>query len=180
MQKFHRQFPGILFGAMAMLLVSGTAAGEPQGSTQGGAWGQQQRVDPMAELQHIEKRLFEIEKQTLDANPELKQQLDDLESMARDAMIDSGYNPDADIETLRSARTILRDESLSDDVREKAFKDARDAQKELRDAEYKVMHDEEVAKAHSIYRTDLFAAMREEAPELDQLVKRYQQIQGGL
>lgn len=174
MQTFHRKFPGILIGAMAMVLMIAASAGESQG-----AWGQGQGQDPMAELQHIEKRLFEIEKQTLDANPELKQQLGDLESKAKDAMIEGGYNPDPDIDKLRSARTTLRDETLPEEVRQKAFEDARDAQQKLRDAEYKVMHDEEVAKAHSVYRTDLFAAMREEAPELDQLIERYQQIQGG-
>jgi hypothetical protein len=176
MKMFSKSVSGTLIGMVAFLLMTGVGADE---SMQDDAWQQEPQQGAHAEMQQIEERLFEIQQLALDANPELREQLDNLGTLAKGAMIDAGYDPDAYIKKLQSAQITLQDETLPEEERMQVLEEAQQAQQGLQEAEHVAMQDEAVAEAHSAYRMNLMAAMREEAPEVDQLVERFQQIQQG-
>lgn len=161
----------MLIGVVAILFMPNAGAEEqPPG-------GPDQQQAPQSELQQIQQELLTIQQRTLDANPQLQKQRKDLESMATKAMEDEGYDPDALVQTLDSSQETLQDESASDDKRMQALEEAQQAQQELQQAQQAALQNEKVAQAHRDFQSDLMTAMREEDPKVDDLIKRFEQIQ---
>lgn len=160
-------------GVVALLYVIGTAAGADVREHNPEAAGQPE----VQQLEEIQRQLIEVQERTLDTNPELVKQIEELESMTTEAMKEAGYNPGKNIKTLESAEIALQNEQLSEEERRQVLEEALQAQQELHQAERAALEDEKVAQAHNKLQEDMMAAMRREEPDVDRLIERFQQLQ---
>lgn len=161
---------GAMVGVAAIVIVTGASAEQQTREVP------EQQQARQTEMQQIQQKLIAIQERTVEANPELQEQRENLETLATDAMEDAGYDPDALTGTLQSAQADLQDESLSEEEKMQTLREAREAQQELQKAEQAVMQDEEVVQAREEFQSNLMTAMREEDPEVNQLIERFQQL----
>lgn len=157
--------------ALTSPLVMAQGMGQ-QGQQQGGA-------EPQMEMQQLQQTLAETQQQAIENNPELERKGEELEDLVLTKMEEAGYQPRQDLETLEGAEERLRDPDLSAEERQQVIQseDVQQAQMNLQEAQQAVAQDEEIISAQEALREDLMAAMREENPEIDDIIARLESLQ---
>ncbi|WP_018873546.1 hypothetical protein [Thioalkalivibrio sp. ALJ16] len=171
--KIHSRSLAALVAAAALALAS------PLAMAQGMGQGQGQGGGPQMEMQQLQQTLAETQQRAIENNPDLEQKGEALENLVLDKMESAGYQPRRDLETLESAEEQLRDPDLSTEQQQEIFQSesVQQAQMNLQEAQQAVSQDEEILEAQAALREDLMSAMREENPDIDDVLQRMQAIQ---
>jgi ribonuclease HII len=142
---------------------------------------QKQKVEEFhqtrAELQQIEKKLGVIQKQTLEARPELQQQQSEFASLVEGKMKSEEYNPKQELAELEKLQGQLEGEKISEEQRQELMGELQQKWTGLQEAQQEALQDPEVKQAHEQLAQDITAAMKKENPETEQLIQQMEQKQ---
>ncbi|WP_018139180.1 MULTISPECIES: hypothetical protein [unclassified Thioalkalivibrio] len=169
-----------LIAAAALALASPLVMAQGMGQEGMGQQGQQEGgANPQMEMQQLQQTLAETQQQAIENNPDLERKGEELENLVLDKMEEAGYQPRQDLETLEGAEERLRDPDLSAEERQQVIQseEVQQAQMNLQEAQQAVAQDEEVISAQESLREDLMAAMREENPDIDDIIARLETLQ---
>lgn len=162
--------PFIVLATAMVFAFSGLATAQemapPQGGQQGGG-----------EMQEMQQRLSQIQRQAFENNPQLQEQAEELENLFIRTMEDAGYDPENGLDRLDAIQARMQDESVTDDERQAMLEEAQEIQMELQEGQQVAMQDQAVIDAQTEFEEDLMDAMRAEDPETDELISRFEQMQ---
>lgn len=162
---------------IAMAMLGGTAVG--QQAAPGGQAGElmQQVQQKQAEIQQLNQQLAQIQQATIEANPELAEQRDELLSNVDEQMAEAGHDPEASREKIGDLQEQLQGDELSPEENQAVSKELRQEQSSLQQAQSQAMQDESIQTEIQDLNEDLVAAMRERNPETGELISQLQTAQ---
>lgn len=167
---------GIALGLFAGAAVSQQA---PQQSAPGAQAGglMQQVQQKQAQIQQLNQQLAQIQQATLEANPELADQRDDLLTNVDEHMIEAGHDPDASREKIGDLQEQLQGGELSTEDSQSLAQEIRQEQTQLQQAQRQAMQDEAIQAEIQSLNDGLVEAMREQNPQTEQLIAQLQTAQ---
>ncbi|MDT8451082.1 MAG: hypothetical protein RQ847_13015 [Wenzhouxiangellaceae bacterium] len=168
--------------ALAALAGAVTAQQAPQQSAPpadpSGAGELLQKVQQkQSEIQQLNQQLAQIQKETIEANPDLAAQRDDLLELVDTRMTEAGHDPDASREKIEDLQGQLDSGELSDEETRSVGQQLRQEQSSLQQARGQAMQDQQVRQKIQALNGDLVAAMREQNPRTDELIAQLQSAQ---
>lgn len=143
----------------------------------------QQAVDPgglQAEVQALQEELIEIQTQAVENAPELQRQADELQLLVRETMENAGFDLDGMVSRFEALQTEFDTPDLDDDRRAAILAEAQEIQSDLQQGQQMAMQDSDVLEAQQRYESDLIDAMRQENPETDALLDRFDELRAEL
>jgi len=167
---------GVICIAVAML--SGVAFGQQQAAPGGQAGELMQQVQQkQAEIQQLNQQLAQIQQATIEANPELADQRDELLANVDEKMAEAGHDPEASRDKIEDLNEQLQGGDLSADESQSVSQELRQEQSSLQQAQSQAMQDEAIRTEMQSLNENLVAAMREQNPQTDELIAQLQSAQ---
>ncbi len=180
-------------GAVAVLVLGAVSVnaqqmpeGHPGGmmapKSQGGQGSQgsglmQQVQQKRAEIEQLNQQLMEIQQNTIDANPGLAAQRDELISFVDEKMAETGYDAEAARGRIEKLQGEMQSGDLSDEEQQQHRQQLRQEMTSMQQAQGEVMQDEEFQAKREALNEDLVAAMQEQNPRTDELISQLQTAQ---
>lgn len=166
-----------VFG-IAMAMLTGAAIGQQQAAPGGQAGELMQQVQQkQAEIQKLNQQLAEIRQATIEANPELADQRDQLLASVDEKMAEAGHDPEASRKKIQDLQEQLQGGELSAEKNQSVSKELRQEQTAMQQAQSQAMQDEAIRTEIQSLNEDLMAAMREQNPRTDELISQLQTAQ---
>ena len=163
---------------IAMAVLAGVAHGQQQAAPGGQAGGLMQQVQQkQAELQQLNQQLAQIQQATIEANPELADQRDELLANVDEKMVEAGHDPEASRDKIEDLSEQLQSGDLSSDENQSVSQELRQEQSSMQRAQSQAMQDEAIQAEMQSLNEDLVAAMREQNPQTDELIAQLQSAQ---
>lgn len=162
--------------AMTALLASPLARAEPpsQPSQPEMTPEQSQKLQQFKQLQQdmqqLQQQLDDIQKATLEANPELAQQQQDIEKMVMEQLRASGNDPEQKVKEIKSLQAKIKNEGLPVEQRKSYYQDYRQKVMDFQKAQQKVMQNEDVQSAMKDLNKAMLVAMKEQNPKTEDLL----------
>lgn len=153
----------------------GMMAPNSQGSQGSGLM--QQVQAKRAEIQQLNQQLMEIQESTIEANPELAEQRDDLISFVDEKMAESGYDAEAARGRIEKLQGEMQSGDLSAEEQQQNRQQLRQEMTSMQQAQGEIMQDEEFQAKRQSLNENLVAAMQEQNPKTDELISRLQTAQ---
>lgn len=171
--------------AVAFAVLAGAVAAQqapqqsaPPAASQAPAGDLLQKVQQkQAEIQQLNQQLAKIQQETIEANPELATQRDDLLELVDTKMTEAGHDPDASREKIEDLQGQLDSGELSDEETRSVGQELRQQQSSLQQAQGQAMQDQQVQQEIQQLNEELVAAMREQNPQTDELIAQLQTAQ---
>jgi len=184
---FARQTPR----AALTLLLAGSlfampaANAQSQGGGSGGAMGgassmskedQQELKQAQQKVRDLRQQIGQIQQKAMKNNPDLQKKQEDLKGLVKEKMKSKGQNPDEDLSRMKEIRKKLSgNKDLPKGERQKLMQEFQKTAQSFQQAQKSVMKDPEVQEARDEFRSDLMAAMKEENPKVEQMIKDMEQ-----
>jgi uncharacterized coiled-coil DUF342 family protein len=130
-----------------------------------------------AEIEQINQQLMQIQENTIEANPELAQQRDDLISFVDDKMAETGYDAEAARGRIEKLQGEMQSGELSTEEEQQHRQQMRQEMTSMQQAQGQIMQDEEFQQKREALNENLVAAMQEQNPQTDELISRLQTAQ---
>ncbi|WP_405242055.1 hypothetical protein [Lentisalinibacter salinarum] len=189
-QKFLRPLNLLRAAGTAAVLVFGAASvsgqqmpeGHPGGMMAPNAQGQgneliQKVQAKRAEIQQLNQQLMQIQEKTIEANPELAKQRDDLISFVDEKMAETGYDAEAARGRIEELQGEMQSGELSAEEQQQNRQQLRQEMTSMQQAQGQIMQDEEFQAKREALNENLVAAMQEQDPQTDELISRLQTAQ---
>lgn len=135
---------------------------------------QQDLTALLMEVDQIERRLAEIQRQAIVQNPELRTQARELQGLLVETMRAEGYSPEQRLSRIQELQRELARPGLTDAEREALIAEAETEQQELSEAEQAALEHDEVQSAAQRFEDNLLAAMRAQDPNTERLIEQYE------
>jgi chromosome segregation ATPase len=189
-QNFLRPLNLLRAAGTAAVLVLGAVSvsaqqmpeGHPGGMMAPNSQGQgneliQQVQAKRAEIQQLNQQLMQIQESTIEANPELAQQRDDLISFVDEKMAETGYDAEAARGRIEQLQGEMQSGELSTEEQQQHRQQLRQEMTSMQQAQGQIMQDEEFQAKREALNENLVAAMQEQNPQTDELISRLQTAQ---
>lgn len=171
--------------AAALFTLGATGAGAqqmPEGHppltpSPGGSELMQKIQAKRAEIQNLNQQLMEIQRETIENNPELAEQRDDLISFVDEKMEEAGYDTTAGRERIEELQGEIQGGELSAEEEQQRRQELRREMGSMQQAQGQVMEDEEFLSRRKALNEDLVAAMQERNPKTEELIAELEQAQ---
>lgn len=137
----------------------------------------QQVLAKRAEIQNLGQELQRIQQETLEANPELAQQRDELVTLMDTKMVEAGHDPDASRDKIEELQGQMQGEELTESERRELGAELRQEMTVLQQAQGDVMQDQEVQVKRQSLNENLVSAMEEQDPKTEELISDLQTAQ---
>lgn len=134
----------------------------------------QQILAKRAEIQELGQELQQIQQATIEANPELATQRDELVTLMDTKMIDAGHDPSANRDQIEQLQDELQEGELSESERKTLRSELQQEIATLQQAQGQVMQDEEVRSKRQSLNEGLVSAMQEQNPQTTELIRELQ------
>jgi hypothetical protein len=128
------------------------------------------------EMQAVGQQLDAIQQATLEAKPELQEQQEQYRTMLIEAMQEQGADPEPLLDRMGEIQEQLRDEELDKEKRQQLINIYREKDMRLQQARQGAMQDEKVRKAAEELSQATLAAMREQDPKTEGLLREVEQL----
>jgi hypothetical protein len=128
------------------------------------------------EMQTVGQQLDAIQQATLEAKPELQEQQEQYRTMLIEAMQEQGADPEPLLDRMGEIQEQLRDEELDKEKRQQLINIYREKDMRLQQARQGAMQDEKVRKAAEELSQATLAAMREQDPKTEGLLREVEQL----
>jgi hypothetical protein len=171
-RTFNRLLPAAVAALTCTLISYGVNA---QPANQPG--GAQQTMPAQQRAQEVQGELIEIQRNTLEENPELREQGEKLEQLITDTMKEKGANPEEDLQRLQELQQKAQDPNIEQQQREQMAQEFQQIQQELIMARQQAAQDEEVQAEQEQFQTAMLEAMQEQNPRTDELLEEMREIQ---
>lgn len=160
----------------AQQMPEGHPGGMMAPNAQGGGLMQQVQAK-RAEIQQLNQQLMEIQENTIEANPELAEQRDDLISFVDEKMAESGYDAEAARGRIEKLQGEMQSGDLSAEEQQQNRQQLRQEMTSMQQAQGEIMQDQEFQAKRQSLNENLVAAMQEQNPKTDELISRLQTAQ---
>jgi hypothetical protein len=130
-----------------------------------------------AQAQALQQELMQIQNATLEANPALVDQQEQLGALVRETMRENGHTPEADLEKMSEIRDTLEAGNVGEAERETLVTEFQELRAEFVGARQQAAADPQVQQEQQAFQEALLTAMREQDPRTDQLVQQMAQLQ---
>jgi len=137
----------------------------------------QQVLAKRAEIQNLGQELQQIQQETLEANPELAKERDELVTLMDTKMVEAGHDPSASRDKIEDLQGQLQGEELSKSERQELGAELRQEMTTLQQAQGDVMQDQEVQAKRQSLNENLVSAMEEQNPKTEELISDLQTAQ---
>jgi chromosome segregation ATPase len=177
-------------GAVAVLVLGAVSVnaqqmpeGHPGGmmapKSQGGQGSglMQQVQQKRAEIEQLNQQLMVIQENTIEANPELATQRDELISFVDEKMAETGYDAEAARGRIEELQGEMQSGDLSAEEEQQHRQQLRQEMTSMQQAQGQVMQDEEFQAKRQALNENLVAAMQEQNPKTDELISQLQTAQ---
>jgi chromosome segregation ATPase len=128
-----------------------------------------------AEYMKLQKHLAQIQRDTLQAHPELQKQEQDLRDLIVDKMNSNGQNVKEEMTEIKKIEEKLRSSDTPESERSALKSDYQKKTMAFRNAQTQAMKNPEVQAAQKKLMNDLVPAMKEENPQTEQLMQQMQE-----
>jgi hypothetical protein len=129
------------------------------------------------EFMQLQQKLASIQQQAIKTHPELQKQQEELEALVTSKMTAAGLDASGEMEAINAIETQLRNPDTPDSERQKLMPEYQQRAKAFRDAQMQVLKDPEVEKARTALVDATTAAMKQEDPQVEQLLEQLKQKQ---
>ena len=130
-----------------------------------------------AEYMELQKRLAQIQQDTLKTHPELEKEEQSLRDLVLAKMSSTGKNAKEDMDELMKMEKKLRSSDTPASERKTLMADYQKKAVAFRNAQNEAMKNPEVQAAQKKLMDDVMTAMKEKDPQVEQLMKQLQQKQ---
>lgn len=130
-----------------------------------------------AEIQQLNQQLMQIQENTIEANPELAKQRDDLISFVDEKMAETGYDAEAARGRIEKLQGEMQSGELSAEEQQQNRQQLRQEMTSMQQAQGQIMQDEEFQAKRESLNENLVAAMQEQNPQTEELISRLQTAQ---
>lgn len=130
-----------------------------------------------AEYMELQKRIAQIQRDALQAHPELGKQEQDLRDLVLAKMSSDGKNAKADMDEIIKIEEKLRNTETPAAERETLLGEYQEKAVAFRNAQNEAMKNPEVQAAQKKLMNDVMTAMKEKDPQAEQLMQQWQQKQ---
>jgi len=137
----------------------------------------QQVQQKQAEIQQLNQQLAQIQQATIEANPELADQRDELLANVDEKMVEAGHDPEASREEIGDLQAQLQGGELSAEESQAVTQQIRQEQTQLQQAQRQAMQDEAIRTEIQSLNEGLVEAMSEQNPQTEQLIAQLQTAQ---
>lgn len=148
----------------------------PGGQAGGGAFMQQLQAK-RNELEALNQQLTELRDRAIEANPELAQQRDALQSSLETGMKDAGYDMTEGRARIEELQGQMQSGELTPAEQQEKNQALRSELGEMRAAQGEAMEDAEFKKHREALNEDMIAAMKEVDPQAETLIRDLQVAQ---
>jgi chromosome segregation ATPase len=170
---------------VAGLLVSGPVRAEstakPEAAPPAAAPAQSSKMQEIqavhAEYMELQKRIAQVQQDTLKAHPELEKEEQSLRDLVLAKMSSNGKNAKDDMDELMKMEQKLRSSETSADERKTLMADYQKKAIAFRNAQSEAMKNPEVQAGQKKLMSDVMTAMKEKDPKIEDLMKQLQQKQ---
>lgn len=174
----------LLAGVLGMSIAgfAGPAAAESSGgqsapSSEAPAVMQQLQAKQQ-KMQQLLGELRQIQKKVTQANPELAAQQDDYRDLVINTMSDKDFDPEAEIQDMRSLQAELRgNDQLGQKERQSKMQELQQKKQQFRSKQRQAMQDEQVQTAREELDQNMQAAMKEQNPKSEELIAQLNRLQ---
>lgn len=164
--------PSCLRALVAGLILSAlSCAGFAQPESSAEAVSGQQKA------QQVQSQLMEIQRNTLEENPELRDQGEALEALITATMEEQGATPEEDTQRLQELQQQAQDPDMDDAKRQEMAAEFQQLQHDLIRARQRAAEDEKVQAEQAEFQTAMLEAMQEQDPRTDELLAEMREIQ---
>ena len=130
-----------------------------------------------AEYMELQKRITQIQNDTLQAHPELKKEEEALRTLVLEKMSSSGKSAKDDMDEIIKLEQKLRSGETPEDERETLMSEYQKKAVTFRNAQNEAMKNPEVQAAQKKFMEDVMTAMKEKDPQVEQLMHQLQEKQ---
>jgi len=130
-----------------------------------------------AEYMELQKRITQIQNDTLQAHPELKKEEEALRTLVLEKMSSSGKSAKDDMDEIIKLEQKLRSGETPEDERETLMSEYQKKAVAFRNAQNEAMKNPEVQAAQKKFMEDVMTAMKEKDPQVEQLMQQLQEKQ---
>lgn len=148
-----------------------------QGGPAGGGEFMQQLQAKRNELEALNQQLTELRDRAIEANPELAQQRDALQSSLETGMKDAGYDMTEGRARIEELQGQMQGGELTPAEQQEKNQALRSELGEMRAAQGEAMEDAEFKKRREALNEDMIAAMKEVDPQAETLIRDLQVAQ---
>jgi hypothetical protein len=139
---------------------------------------QMQEIQEMhAEYMELQKRIMQIQQDTLKAHPELEKEEQSLRDLVLAKMSSTGKTAKDDMEEIIKLEGKLRSGETPAEERETLMSDYQKKAVAFRNAQNEAMKNPEVQAAQKKFMEDVMTAMKEKDPQVEQMMQQLQQKQ---
>lgn len=131
-------------------------------------------------LRQVERQLTKIQKEAVNAHPELQKKQDDFRSLLMTTMRSKGYTPEKDMKRLNELRKKLNDRSLNVDDRDKLIAEFQEKSSRLQKAQHDAFGEKKVKQAQQDLQAAVVAAMKKTDPNTTKLLKEMDDLKAKL
>ncbi|MDZ7781744.1 MAG: hypothetical protein U5K56_01945 [Halioglobus sp.] len=171
--------------AAAFALIASVSLAQPMlqgqggGAAQGGQAGalMQQLQAKSKELEALNQQLTELRDKAIEANPELAEQRDALQSSLETGMKDAGYDMTEGRARIEELQGQMQSGELSAEEQQEKGQALRSEFADMREAQGAAMEDAEFKKRRQALNEDMIAAMKEVDPRAEALIQELQVAQ---
>jgi chromosome segregation ATPase len=171
----------VVAGLVAALPVQAEDTPKPQATAPAAAPEQSKKMQEMqavhAEYMELQKRVSQIQRDTLQSHPELEKQEQALRDLVLSKMSSNGKNAKDDMDELMKMEEKLRNSATPASERETLMADYQKKAVAFRNAQSEAMKNPEVQAAQKKLMDDVMTAMKEKDPQVEQLMQQLQQKQ---
>jgi chromosome segregation ATPase len=162
----------------AQQMPEGHPGGMMAPNSQGSQGGLMQQVQQKrAEIEQLNQQLMEIQENTIEANPELATQRDELISFVDEKMAETGYDAEAARGRIEKLQGEMQSGDLSAEQEQQHRQQLRQEMTSMQQAQGQVMQDEEFQAKRQALNENLVSAMQEQNPQTDELISQLQTAQ---
>jgi uncharacterized membrane protein YdfJ with MMPL/SSD domain len=129
------------------------------------------------EYMQLQNRLAQIQKKTIEANPELQKQEKAFMELMMSKMTIKGTTPKEELAALEKLKQKLGSKETPESERKALLDEYRAKASAFGTAQMKALQDPEVAKAREALMTATLAAMKKQDPQSEELMQQMQQKQ---
>ena len=130
-----------------------------------------------AEYMELQKRITQIQNDTLQAHPELKKEEEALRTLVLEKMSSSGKSAKDDMDEIIKLEQKLRSGETPEEERETLMSEYQKKAVTFRNAQNEAMKNPEVQAAQKKFMEDVMTAMKEKDPQVEQLMQQLQEKQ---
>ncbi|ABA56652.1 hypothetical protein [Nitrosococcus oceani] len=127
-------------------------------------------------MRTVGQQLDEIRQETLKTTPKLQEQQEEYQSLLFKTMKEQGSDPDPALARMREIEGQVQNEDLPEDERKQFIMEYQQKDAQLQQASRDAMQDEKVRKMAESLSQDTVAAMREQDPKTEELLREMEQL----